>query len=82
MVDGSHERRTESHGDVLVGDQIGLTYQIVGSDEAEPARGRISVLAPLARTLIGKHVGDTVTAQLPAGTKTFEILGANFAWSE
>jgi transcription elongation factor GreA len=53
-------------------------YQIVGSDEAEPAKGKISVLSPLARTLIGKTVGDTVTAQLPGGNKTFEILEANF----
>jgi transcription elongation factor GreA len=55
------------------------TYQIVGSDEAEPKRGLISVMSPLARTLIGKKVGDSVTAQLPGGKKTFEILGANFA---
>ncbi|HET8578469.1 MAG TPA: transcription elongation factor GreA [Methylomirabilota bacterium] len=55
-------------------------YQIVGSDEAEPARGRISVMAPLARTLIGKKVGDRVVAQLPGGKKTFEILEANFPW--
>jgi len=65
---------------VLLEDETGkeVRYQIVGSDEAEPARGRISVLAPLARTLIGKKVGDRVTAQLPGGTKTFEILKANF----
>jgi transcription elongation factor GreA len=55
------------------------TYQIVGSDEAEPKRGLISVMSPLARTLIGKKVGDRVTAQLPGGKKTYEILGANFA---
>jgi transcription elongation factor GreA len=59
-----------------------VAYWIVGSEEAEPPRGRISVLAPLARTLIGKKVGDTVTAQLPAGKKTFEILEANFPWPE
>jgi len=59
-----------------------VRYWIVGSDETEPARGRISILSPLARTLIGKHVGDTVTAQLPAGKKTFEILEVNFPWSE
>jgi transcription elongation factor GreA len=53
-------------------------YQIVGSDESEPAKGRISILSPLARALIGKTVGATVTAQLPGGTKTFEILKANF----
>ena len=57
-------------------------YQIVGSEETDPARGRISIMAPLARTLIGKKVGDTVTAELPAGKKTFEILGANFPWDE
>jgi transcription elongation factor GreA len=54
------------------------TYQIVGSDEADPKRGLISVMSPLARTLIGKNVGDRVTAQLPGGKKAFEILGANF----
>ena len=57
-------------------------YQIVGSEEADPGNGRISIMAPLARTLIGKKVGDTVTAQLPGGKKTFEILGANFPWAE
>src|SRR6266851_3921665 len=56
-------------------------YQIVGSDETDPSRGRISVMAPLARTLIGKRVGDSVVAQLPGGKKRFEILDANFPWS-
>ena len=59
-----------------------VRYWIVGSDEADPSKGRISILAPLARTLIGKRVGDSVTAQLPGGKKTFEILEVNFAWSE
>ncbi|MBI2494465.1 MAG: transcription elongation factor GreA [Candidatus Rokubacteria bacterium] len=65
---------------VLLADEAGkeVRYQIVGSDEIEPAKGKISILAPLARTLIGKSVGDTVTATLPGGTKTFEILKANF----
>jgi transcription elongation factor GreA len=59
-----------------------VRYWIVGSDEAEPARGRISVLSPLARTLIGKKVGDSVTVRLPGGTKTFDILEANFPMTE
>jgi transcription elongation factor GreA len=58
----------------------GVRYQIVGSDEADPSSGRISVLSPLARTLIGKRVGETVTAQLPGGTKSFDILEVNFPW--
>ncbi len=67
---------------VLLEDDAGkeFRYQIVGSDETEPAKGKISILAPLARTLVGKKVGDTVTAQLPGGKKTFEILKANFPW--
>ena len=67
---------------VLLEDEAGkeFRYQIVGSDETEPAKGRISILAPLARTLIGKKVGDTAPAQLPGGKKTFVILKANFPW--
>src|SRR6059036_378038 len=69
---------------VLLEDESGkeIRYQIVGSDETEPARGRISILSPLARTLIGKSVGDRVTAQLPGGTKTFDIVKANFPWAD
>jgi transcription elongation factor GreA len=65
---------------VLLEDEAGkeYRYQIVGSDESEPAKAKISILSPLARALIGKTVGDTVAAQLPAGKKTFDILKANF----
>jgi transcription elongation factor GreA len=59
-----------------------VRYQIVGSDEADPASGRISVLSPIARTLIGKEVGDEVKVQAPGGARTFEILRVNFAWEE
>ena len=66
---------------VLLEDEAGkeYRYQIVGSDEAEPAKGRISILSPLARALVGKAVGDRVTAQLPAGKRTFDIVQANFS---
>lgn len=36
------------------------TYRIVGEDEADPAKGSISYISPLAQTLMGKEVGDTV----------------------
>ncbi len=64
------------------GDGNEVRYWIVGSDEAEPARGKISIMSPLARTLIGKEVGDTVVAQVPGGKKTYEILDANFRWDD
>jgi transcription elongation factor GreA len=69
---------------VLLEDEAGkeYRYQIVGSDESEPAKGKISVLSPLARALVGKTVGASVTAQLPGGKKTFDILKANFSLTE
>ena len=69
---------------VRVEDEDGkeVRYQIVGSDETDPSRGRISIMAPLARTLIGKKIGDSVEAQLPGGKKRFEILDANFPWPD
>ena len=44
------------------GDGRRQTFRIVGEDEADPARGSISYVSPLARALIGKAVGDVVTA--------------------
>jgi transcription elongation GreA/GreB family factor len=38
------------------------TYRIVGEDEADPARGTLSYVSPLARTLIGKELGEVVVA--------------------
>jgi transcription elongation GreA/GreB family factor len=42
-----------------------LTYRIVGEDEADPARGTVSYVSPLANALMGKGVGDT--ARVGAG---------------
>ena len=69
---------------ILLEDETGkeVRYQIVGSDEAEPTKGRISVLSPLSRNLIGKNVGDTINAQLPGGKKTFDVLKVNFPWTD
>lgn len=50
-----------------------FSYQIVGVDEADVKKGMISILSPLARALIGKKNGDTVTVQSPKGDKEFEI---------
>ncbi|MEE1657172.1 transcription elongation factor GreA [Microvirga sp. CF3062] len=37
------------------------TYRIVGEDEADPAKGSLSYVSPLAQALMGKEIGDTVT---------------------
>ncbi len=51
-----------------------MTYQIVGTDEADIKAGLLSVTSPLARALIGKRVGDTVEVVTPSGTKAYEIV--------
>jgi transcription elongation GreA/GreB family factor len=43
-------------------DERRQTFRIVGEDEADPARGTLSHVSPLARALFGKHVGDSVQA--------------------
>lgn len=54
------------------------TYQIVGMDEADVKAGMISVMSPLARALIGKKVGDTVTVQSPKGDKDYEVVSFGY----
>jgi transcription elongation factor GreA len=55
-----------------------VVYQIVGDGEAEPKDGKISLSSPIARSLIGKSVGDEVVARIPSGVRNFEILGLEF----
>jgi len=55
-----------------------VTYQIVGVDEADLSRGRISVRSPMARALIGKRAGDDVQLVAPGGTREFEIQDVSF----
>lgn len=55
------------------------TYQIVGVYEADIKLGRISVSSPLAKALIGRTIGDTVSVPTPSGDRSYEILGVKFA---
>jgi len=54
------------------------TWQIVGEDEADIKKGRISVVSPMARALIGKESGETATVQTPGGVKKYEILDVRY----
>ena len=51
-----------------------LRYQIVGEDEASVKENRISITAPLARSLIGKEEGDVVVVRTPGGEAEYEIV--------
>jgi transcription elongation GreA/GreB family factor len=60
----------ESNGKVQFGSAVTIlrndrrrqTYRIVGEDEAEPAKGTLSYVSPVARALMNKQVGDVITA--------------------
>ncbi len=67
---------TVTLADVDSGDEV--VYQIVGDHEAEPKNGKISVSSPIARSIIGKNVGDEVQVRIPTGTRNFEILEVDF----
>lgn len=53
-------------------------YQIVGVHEADIKKGLLSVSSPLAKSLIGKSVGDSVAVPAPGGDKTYEILKVTY----
>ena len=50
-----------------------VTYQIVGEDEADVPSGKISVISPIARAVMGKHEGDEIVVRAPAGDVEYEI---------
>jgi len=54
------------------------TYQIVGEDEADIKKGKISISSPIARALIGKYAGDQVEVQTPGGVRLYEILDVRY----
>ncbi|MDG9784159.1 transcription elongation factor GreA [Metapseudomonas otitidis] len=51
-----------------------VTYQIVGDDEADIKRGKLSVSSPIARALVGKVEGDVVVVKTPSGLVEYEIV--------
>ena len=55
-----------------------MTYQIVGVHEADIKAARLSISSPLAKALIGRKVGDSVSVPAPGGDRTYEILSVSF----
>ena len=58
--------------DVVTGDEE--TYQVVGSQEADPMNGRISEESPFGKALLGKAVGDVAVVEAPAGNIEYEVV--------
>ncbi len=53
-------------------------YKIVGEDESDVSKGKISITSPIARALIGKEEGDVVEVMAPGGAKSYEIVKVKF----
>jgi transcription elongation factor GreA len=78
MIEEAGPRETVGLGSrvtVVEGDGPPETYHIVGSAEADPARGLISNESPLGRALMGQKVGGKAIVNAPAGVLVFEIVG-------
>lgn len=55
-----------------------VTYQIVGEDEADIKRGKISIGSPIARAMIGKEEGDIAEVTAPGGIREYEIIQVRY----
>jgi transcription elongation factor GreA len=51
-----------------------VTYQIVGPDESDISRGKISITSPLGRALVGKEIDEEIAVQAPGGVKKYTLL--------
>ena len=50
------------------------TYQVVGSQEADPMNGRISEESPFGKALLGKAIGEVAVVEAPAGNIEYEVV--------
>ena len=80
-------KRVDAEGRCVFGSTVDLeemkggesvTYQIVGDDEADIKKGKISIGSPIARALIGKYAGDRVEVQTPGGVRKYEVLEVRY----
>ncbi len=78
--------KTQNHETILFGatvevkdfENVQHVFHIVGEDEADASINKVSWVSPLAKSLIGQKVGDTVTWQRPVGDMALEILDIHY----
>jgi transcription elongation factor GreA len=51
-----------------------VEYQLVGPDESDLGKGRISIASPLGRALLGKKPGDELVVEVPGGKRSYELV--------
>jgi len=59
-------------------DDARRTLTLVGEDEADASAGHISWRSPIARALVGARIGDERVVRLPAGEKSYEVMGISY----
>ncbi len=77
---------TQPHDEVRFGAQVTVrtesaeprTYRLVGVDEADGAHGLVAFVAPLARALLGRRVGEVTTLRTPRGEEELEVVAINY----
>lgn len=64
----------------LIDEETGeeLNYRIVGEDEADIKAGLLSINSPIARALVGKREGDVAQVEIPAGSRSLEIVKVRY----
>jgi transcription elongation factor GreA len=62
--------------DLASGEKV--IYQIVGDDEADIKKNKISISSPISRALIGKYAGETAEVKAPSGVREYEILEVEY----
>lgn len=86
LVDQSGSSKNLPHDEVRFGAQVTVrsesgalrTYGLVGVDEADGTQGLVAFVAPLARVLIGRRLGEAVTLRTPRGEEELEIVAVNY----
>jgi transcription elongation factor GreB len=59
-------------------DGVQKTYSLVGPDESDPSRGKLSFQSPIGQALMKRRVGDIVVVKRPAGEIELEIVGLKY----
>jgi len=79
IIDPEHLPRSKAvFGSTVVlenldtGDEV--RYQLVGPDESDIGRGKISIASPIGRAILGKKPGEAVSVQAPGGIRNYEIV--------
>jgi transcription elongation factor GreB len=82
LVDATKQPRDEvrfgARVEVRAATGVARTYRIVGVDEADPKAGLVAFVAPMARALLGRSVGDSVNVRTPRGEEELEIVGLDY----